>query len=123
MLRYPFPLVPTSLPVRRLRLPTLQLEFDTEREALRLQAEDEAKASDIAPDATVENIKRSKVQIDLHSGREVTEVQWAALLDGSRVLELLYRLEVCVVVECAQIGSVFLEALIAAVATKRVLFR
>ncbi|CAB1113461.1 unnamed protein product [Ectocarpus sp. CCAP 1310/34] len=28
------------------------------------------------------------------SGREVVEVDWATLLDGSRVLELLYRLEV-----------------------------
>lgn len=29
-------------------------------------------------------------------GGEVVEVDWAMLLDGSRVLELLYRLEVCI---------------------------
>lgn len=29
-------------------------------------------------------------------GREVVEVDWATLLDGSRVLELLYRLEVLI---------------------------
>lgn len=30
------------------------------------------------------------------SGREVVEVDWPTLLDGSRVLELLYRLEVLI---------------------------
>lgn len=80
----------------RFYVPTLRLKIDREQEALRLKAQDEEdEANGIAPGiAAADNVKGVRVQLDLHSGREVTEVDWAALLDGSRVLDLLYRLEV-----------------------------
>lgn len=75
----------------------MQLKIDREQEALRLKAQDEDEANGIAPGTAavaVDKVKGGRVQLDLRSGREVTEVEWAALLDGSRVLKLLYRLEV-----------------------------
>lgn len=104
------PPVSTTLYFRRFYLPTLQLKIDREQEALRLKAQDEDEANGIVPPGTeaVDNVKGSRVQLDLHSGRDVTEVDWAALLDGSRVLELLYRLEVhcSTVAEMVSVGGV-----------------
>lgn len=71
-------------------MPTAQFERDTE--ALRLKAHDEYEADDTDPSAAAVGLE--DVKIDTRSGRTVTEVEWATLLDGSRVLELLYRLEV-----------------------------
>lgn len=100
-------------------MPTLQLKTDREKEALRLKAQDDDEADGIAlGTSAVDNAKGSRVQIDLRSGRGVTEVEWAALLDGSRVLELLYRLEVHLfgVAELVWL----LELPITAVSTKRI---
>eukprot|EP00903_Cladosiphon_okamuranus_P019913 g18301.t2 len=77
----------------RFYVPTLQLKIEREQEALRLKALDEEESNGVAPSTAAVDVKGSRVQLDLHSGRKVTEVDWAALLDGSRVLELLYRLE------------------------------
>lgn len=80
-------------------MPTLQFRRDFHAaERMRLEAQDEA--IDTTPGTTgaaVVDEEDCGVQLDLRSGRGrgVTEVEWATLLDGSRVLELLYRLEVC----------------------------
>ena len=89
-------------------MPTEKLKFDREQEALRLKAQDEDESNGIIPPGTAaqDNAKASRVQLDLHSGREVTEVDWAALLDGSKVLDLLYRLEVCALIFCVEHDSV-----------------
>lgn len=70
-------------------MPTTQFERDTE--ALRLKAQEE-QVDGTAPGAAA--VELGDVQIDVHSGRTVTAVEWTTLLNGSRVLELLYRLEV-----------------------------
>lgn len=77
-------------------MPTLKLKIEREQEALRLEAQDEDESNGIVSPGTaaLDSAKDSRVQLDLHSGREVTEVDWATLLDGSKVLDLLYRLEV-----------------------------
>lgn len=88
------PRVATTRHVCRFYVPTLQLKIEREQEALRLKALDEEESNGIAPSTAAVDVKGSRVQLDLHSGKKVTEVDWVALLDGSRVLELLYRLEV-----------------------------
>lgn len=71
-------------------MPTAQFERDTA--VLRLKAQDEYDVDGTPLGAAAVGLE--DVQIDARSGRTVTEVEWATLLDGSRVLELLYRLEV-----------------------------
>lgn len=62
---------------------------------MRRQAADDANGiAPGTPGASVIDEEGCGVQLDLRSGRGVTEVDWTTLLDGSRVLELLYRLEV-----------------------------
>ncbi len=71
-------------------MPTTQFQRDTE--ALRLKAHDEYEVDGTPSGPAAVGLE--DVKIDTRSGRTVTEVEWATLLDGSRVLELLYRLEV-----------------------------
>eukprot|EP00752_Nemacystus_decipiens_P004045 g3704.t1 len=80
----------------RFYVPTVKLTIEKQQEAQRLKAQDEDESNGIIPAGTAaaDNAKGSRVQLDLQSGRGVTEVDWPTLLDGSKVLELLYRLEV-----------------------------
>lgn len=86
---------PVAHHLHRLLVPTLQYRRDFYAERMRRQAHDDANGiAPGTPGASVIDEEGCGVQLDLRSGRGVTEVDWTTLLDGSRVLELLYRLEV-----------------------------
>lgn len=76
-------------------MPTVRFRHDVDNGAQRVQAAAQANGMALTDEAAYAEAAGT-TQMDLRSGDGVTEVDWAALLDGSRVLELLYRLEVSV---------------------------
>ncbi|CAM9482017.1 unnamed protein product [Scytosiphon promiscuus] len=75
------------------QMPTVRFEEEVHTGAQRVQAAAEANGMALTKDAAYAEAA-TRIQMDLRSGEGVAEVDWAALLNGSRVLELLYRLEV-----------------------------